>query len=700
MLVLHGQGGIGKTSLAVKLMAACGVDRSSSILPAPPTCLYDNALYCEVNDADSFDSLVAKFLTAFGMTADRQGATPAQIIERILTRLQQQRWLVVIDNLESLMEPDSSKSKSPDVGNLLNCLAYGGHNSQIIITSRKLPDDLRDRRGTKIDFSVVRAENIKCILDADSIQLLKNLGAKDTQRDLEWIAEQVRGNIFVLKLLADYSRKQPGILRNKPKLVTKEAKPIVRAQWELQSAPAQDLLQRMCVLRIGMDAEALTTLRLMQPHGKEMESTPEAEEVTEELLVGLVNCGLVEESYDNADCENLYVLHRLMAETLQAIFEEDLKCLWQYAASLYGAINRPPEYRSFEDLQFLLEEAHYYWLLGTSTNYLISILIDRVLPCLNNWCYWDLEELWLNRLLKVYAELDNRQVKMASFRGLLGDIARKRGDYDKAETLYDQSLAVYTEFGDQAEMAYCWSGLGYIARKLGDYYKAEALYKQSLAVHTEFADRARMASCWTSLGYIASKRGDYDRAETLYNQSLAVYNESGDQAGIAISWGLLGDTALKRDDYGRAEALYEQSLAVRTKLGDRARMATCWGGLGDIARKLGDYERAEALYKQSLAVRTKLGDRAGMATSWGCLGENEFVRGNLEAAKTWLKKALPVFEELQVPDSLAELNWDLAQLYRAKGNEQIAQEHYATSYALYTKLGAKGELERIEKEWL
>jgi DNA-binding CsgD family transcriptional regulator len=40
VLVLFGQGGIGKTSLAVKLMVACGVDPLASMLP--DTCTYNN----------------------------------------------------------------------------------------------------------------------------------------------------------------------------------------------------------------------------------------------------------------------------------------------------------------------------------------------------------------------------------------------------------------------------------------------------------------------------------------------------------------------------------------------------------------------------------------------------------------------------------------------------------------------------------
>jgi tetratricopeptide (TPR) repeat protein len=315
---------------------------------------------------------------------------------------------------------------------------------------------------------------------------------------------------------------------------------------------------------------------------------------------------------------------------------------------------------------------------------------------LSNWT--EAEALYLE-CLKIETELGDR-AGMATSWGVLGDIARNRGDYDKAEALYNQSLKIETELGDRAGMATSWGVLGDIARNRGDYDKAEALYNQSLKVRTEIGDRAGMASSWGVLGDIARNRGNYDEAERLYHQSLTVRTELGDRAGMASSWGVLGDIAHNRGNYDEAERLYNQSLTVQTELGDRAGMASSWGVLGDIARNRGDYDKAEALYNQSLTVRTELGDRAGMASSWGSLGENELGRGNLEAAEIWLKKALTVMEDIQMTDYIAEVNWCLAQIYRAKGDEPQAQQYYSIAHDLFTTLGAKGDLERIEKEWL
>jgi tetratricopeptide (TPR) repeat protein len=281
----------------------------------------------------------------------------------------------------------------------------------------------------------------------------------------------------------------------------------------------------------------------------------------------------------------------------------------------------------------------------------------------------------------------------------LGNLYRRLGYYNEAETLYLKCLDIETELGDRAGIASSSGLLGDIARNRGDYDKAESLYLQSLELRTELGDRAGMANIWGSLGDIARKRGDCDKAESLYLQSLDLCTELGDRAGIASLWGVLGDIARNRGDYDKTESLYLQSLELRTELGDRAGIAISWGVLGYIARKRGDYDKAESLYLQSLELHTELGDRAGIAALWGCLGENELGRGELAIAEMWLEKALPVMEELQMNWYIAETNWDLARLYRAKGDDRLAQEHYTKSNQLFTQLGAQKELEKIETAW-
>uniref|UniRef100_UPI00286E5F03 tetratricopeptide repeat protein n=1 Tax=Chamaesiphon sp. VAR_48_metabat_403 TaxID=2964700 RepID=UPI00286E5F03 len=619
VMVLRGQGGIGKTSLAVKLMAACGIDPLTSTPIA--NCSYDNALFFKVENGKGFDAISSAFLAAFGLGADR-ASTPAQTIDLILARLQEERWLIVIDNLESVMEIDRRRAESTDVGELLNRFANVAHKSQIVITSRTFPDDLNYRRGRSLNPSVVD-RLIPGISKEASIQLLNDLGARENQDDLEWIAEKVN-NVLILGWLAAYSRNQPGRLRNKPKIVTNEAEPIVREQWELQGAPAQDLLQRMCVLRIAMDVPALTRLRLLQADDKAMEFTPESEEVTEELLIGLGKSDLVQCLYDESLFENRYVLHPLMAETLQAIFAEDRQQLCDFAARLYGSFDRPAEYRSLEDLQFLLEEAHFHWESRSIENSerLVSIVINDLLPKLKMWCYWDLEELWLTRLLAIAIKVDNKRL-IATYLVSLGYTARNRSDYDKAEDLYNKALDVWTQLDNRAEIAATWILLGDIAR-----------YRR---------DR------------------DYDKAEDLYNKALDVYTQLDDRGGMATSWCVLGLISHKRDR---------------------------------------DYDKAEDLYNKALDVWTRLDNREGMANSLISLGENEFMRGDLSAAEIWLKKALSATEDLQMTWDIAMIDWRLAQLYRARDNEEKAQHYYAISHALYTKLRAKGHLEIIEQEWL
>ncbi|MGW3411713.1 TIR domain-containing protein, partial [Streptomyces sp. NPDC000888] len=77
--------------------------------------------------------------------------------------------------------------------------------------------------------------------------------------------------------------------------------------------------------------------------------------------------------------------------------------------------------------------------------------------------------------------------------------------------------------------------LGVIAQLRGDYEQAEERYRASLTIREELGDRSGIASSYHQLGIIAQLRGDYEQAEERYRASLTILEELGGRSGIASS---------------------------------------------------------------------------------------------------------------------------------------------------------------------
>jgi hypothetical protein len=129
-------------------------------------------------------------------------------------------------------------------------------------------------------------------------------------------------------------------------------------------------------------------------------------------------------------------------------------------------------------------------------------------------------------------------------------------------------------------------------------------------------------------------------------------------------------------------------------------VVSCLAALGDTEHIINqNWDGAEYLYSQSLRISRELHDPYAVAILTSRLGENELGRGNLDAAETLLQDALAQMQQLGMTNSIAETNWDLAQLYRAKNNPDLAHQHYTTAHQLFTQLGAAKDLEKIEQDW-
>ena len=66
------------------------------------------------------------------------------------------------------------------------------------------------------------------------------------------------------------------------------------------------------------------------------------------------------------------------------------------------------------------------------------------------------------------------------------------------------------------------NGLGNIASLRGDSEKAEYFYRESLAISKEIGDRNLEADCINNLGLLKQNEFDLQQAETLFQESLGI----------------------------------------------------------------------------------------------------------------------------------------------------------------------------------
>ena len=259
------------------------------------------------------------------------------------------------------------------------------------------------------------------------------------------------------------------------------------------------------------------------------------------------------------------------------------------------------------------------------------------------------------------------------------------GQYGRATELCRETLTWLTP--GSWEAAATEGTLGILAQLRGDYGNAERAYHQALEIFTRLGDQAGMARGYHQLGMLAELRGDYDRAEPLYRQSVGIKERIGDQAGMASSYHQLGRLAQLRGDYDSAEPLYRQSLGISERIGDQAGMASGYHQLGMLAQLRGDYDSAEPLYRQSLGISERIGDQAGMASGYHQLGMLAELRGDYDTAEPLYRQSLGISERIGDQAGMARGYHQLGRLAQLRGDYDTAEPLYRQSVGISERIG-------------
>ena len=208
------------------------------------------------------------------------------------------------------------------------------------------------------------------------------------------------------------------------------------------------------------------------------------------------------------------------------------------------------------------------------------------------------------------------------------------------------ALAAPTDAVSPALRLRTLAGAGRLAHLHADYDEAERLQTESLALAREEADAHGIAAALCELGMVARRRRDFARSVQLIEESLARYRELGDEAGIAWALLNLGSSVGDNGDLLRSTALLTDALTHAEARGDLRSIAIAQALLGAALRVRGELDAATRSFAASLAGHAHLGDRWFVAYSLMNLAQIQASREQWEAAARLLGAAQAIGERV------------------------------------------------------
>ncbi|MBV9279989.1 MAG: tetratricopeptide repeat protein [Chloroflexi bacterium] len=232
------------------------------------------------------------------------------------------------------------------------------------------------------------------------------------------------------------------------------------------------------------------------------------------------------------------------------------------------------------------------------------------------------------------ARTDPSERTPARAKGLVagGGLAWAQGDYAAAEAWLAEGVAMLRDMGDLRLYAPSLTFLGMAALVKGELDAACRAFTESVELTHELGDTWSEAHARYELGNALHRMGDLEGARAHYEQSLRVFRALEDPWGISFILFALAALAWAAGDHAAASSLYEECIAILRAAGDRWTLVEVLARAAHVALDRGDADGAAALCAESVSLGRDLSNRFGLVTCFIRIAGVALARGQPERA--------------------------------------------------------------------
>ncbi len=230
------------------------------------------------------------------------------------------------------------------------------------------------------------------------------------------------------------------------------------------------------------------------------------------------------------------------------------------------------------------------------------------------------------------------------------------GEFEQAEHLYREALAMYQRLGQEGETAKATCNLATTLMSRGVFEEAERHYQRCLRLREElYPGEEEVAMGRRSLGTLYYTWGRLDEAEPHFLRAHEILLDVLDprHTKVALTLASLGRLRLAQKEYGEAEELLRQAFDIRRQRldDDHPLVASSRRDLAELHLTLGQIQRAEEFLAQALSSfrLSKSADSWELADTESLLGACLVSRGQYSEAEPRLIESYRILEQARGP---------------------------------------------------
>jgi tetratricopeptide (TPR) repeat protein len=228
----------------------------------------------------------------------------------------------------------------------------------------------------------------------------------------------------------------------------------------------------------------------------------------------------------------------------------------------------------------------------------------------------------------------------------LGILAVLEGDWHKARSFFERSLALREEMDDAEGLALLLNNLGNLSRDQGNLKEAEALFRRSLHTLKSFNRSYHFANATGGLASVFCLRGQLDLARETLVPAIKLAEEIGAGELLVDGYRWEVEILMRECTCRPALTMAEKALQKARELGNQGAMATLWRLMSELTLRQGHVARARDLLACAQDIIASVTDMLERGRVHAHAARIAISQGDWSGAEPDLRAAQRIFLQL------------------------------------------------------